>query len=98
MLSTPTNTNLVKKAELPKSYEDFLDPKWKGRLGIEAEDVDWFAMVVKEIGEDKGLKLFRDIVARNGLSVRRGTRCSPAWSPRARCLSRSPSTTITRKS
>jgi len=66
------NTNLVKKAELPKSYEDFLHPKWKGRLGIEAEDVDWFAMVVKEIGEDRGLKLFRDIVARNGLSVRRG--------------------------
>jgi len=66
------NTNLVKKAELPKSYEDFLHPKWKGRLGIEAEDVDWFAMVVKEIGEDKGLQLFRDIVARNGLSVRRG--------------------------
>ena len=66
------NTNLVKKAELPKSYEDFLHPKWKGRLGIEAEDVDWFAMVVKEIGEDKGLKLFRGIVATNGLSVRRG--------------------------
>jgi len=66
------NTNLVKKEELPKSYEDFLHPRWKGRLGIEAEDVDWFAMVVKEIGEDKGLKMFREIVARNGLSVRRG--------------------------
>jgi len=66
------NTNLVKKEELPKSYEDFLDPKWKGRLGIEAEDVDWFAMVIKEIGEDRGLRLFRDIVVRNGLSVRRG--------------------------
>src|SRR5438552_1220399 len=66
------NTNLVKKEELPRSYEDFLDPKWKGRLGIEAEDVDWFTMVIKEIGEDKGLKLFRAIVARNGLSVRRG--------------------------
>ena len=34
------NTNLVKKDELPKSYEDFLHPRWKGRLGIEAEDVD----------------------------------------------------------
>ena len=66
------NTNLVKKEELPKSYEDFLDPRWKGRLGIEAEDIDWFAMVVKEIGEDRGLRLFREIVARNGLSVRRG--------------------------
>jgi iron(III) transport system substrate-binding protein len=66
------NTNLVKKAELPKSYEDFLHPKWKGRLGIEAEDIDWFAMVVKEIGEDKGLRIFRELVARNGLSVRRG--------------------------
>src|SRR2546428_787190 len=66
------NTNLVKKDELPESYEDFLDPRWKGRLGIEAEDVDWFEMVVKEIGEDKGLKLFPEIVARNGLSVRKG--------------------------
>jgi len=66
------NTKLVGKDELPKSYEDFLHPKWKGRLGIEAEDIDWFAMVVKEIGEAKGLKLFRDIVAANGLSVRKG--------------------------
>jgi len=66
------NTRLVKKEDLPKSYQDFLDPKWKGKLGIEAEDVDWFAMVIKEIGEDRGLKLFRDIVAKNGLSVRRG--------------------------
>ncbi len=66
------NTKLVRKEELPKSYEDFVHPKWKGRLGIEAEDIDWFAMVVKEIGEAKGLKLFRDIVARNGLSVRKG--------------------------
>ncbi|HTF14513.1 MAG TPA: extracellular solute-binding protein, partial [Burkholderiales bacterium] len=37
------NTNLVKRSELPGSYEDFLHPRWKGRLGIEAEDVDWFA-------------------------------------------------------
>ena len=66
------NTRLVKKEELPKSYQDLLQPRWKGRLGIEAEDVDWFATVVKELGEDRGLKLFREIVARNGLSVRKG--------------------------
>jgi iron(III) transport system substrate-binding protein len=66
------NTNLVKKEDLPKSYEDLLDPKWKGRLGIEAEDFDWFAGVIAELGEARGLKLFRDIVATNGLSVRKG--------------------------
>ena len=30
------NTKLVKKEELPKTWEDLTDPKWKGRLGIEA--------------------------------------------------------------
>ena len=66
------NTKLVKKDELPKSYADLANPRWKGRLGIEAEDEDWFAMVVKELGEENGLRIFRDIVRTNGLSVRKG--------------------------
>ena len=66
------NTRLVKKEELPKSYADLAHPRWKGRLGIEAEDEDWFAMIVKELGEEPGLRLFREIVRSNGLSVRKG--------------------------
>ena len=66
------NTDLVKKEDLPKSYGQLLDPKWKGKLGIEAEDQDWFGSVVKELGEEKGVKLFQDLVATNGLSVRKG--------------------------
>src|SRR5207244_7954567 len=66
------NTRLVKTADLPKRYEDLLDPKWKGKLGIEANDHDWLSAVVTEMGEAKGLKLFRDIAAKNGLSVRKG--------------------------
>jgi len=66
------NTRLVKKEELPKSYADLTNPRWKGRLGIEAEDEDWFAMVVKELGEENGLRVFREIVRVNGLSVRKG--------------------------
>src|SRR5437588_2285600 len=66
------NTRLVKTADLPKRYEDLLDPKWKGKLGIEANDHDWLSAIVTEMGEAKGLKLFRDIVAKNGLSVRKG--------------------------
>ena len=66
------NTTLVKPGELPRSYRDLLDPRWKGRLGIEAADEDWFAGVVMALGEADGLRLFRDLVAANGISVRRG--------------------------
>ena len=67
------NTNAVKKADLPKTWEDLLDPKWKGRLGIEAKDDDWFASVVQLMGgEPKGLDFFRKLADTNGISVRKG--------------------------
>jgi iron(III) transport system substrate-binding protein len=66
------NTSKVRKEELPKSYQDLLDPKWKGRLGIEGEDQHWFALLVQELGQEKGAKLFKDIVDTNGISVRKG--------------------------
>jgi len=66
------NTEKVKREELPKSYQDLLDPRWKGRLGIEAEDQAWFGTLLHDLGEARGTKLFRDIVATNGVSVRKG--------------------------
>jgi len=67
------NTNAIKKADLPKTWHDLLDPKWKGKLGVEAKDDDWFATVVQELGgEKKGLEFFRELVAKNGISPRKG--------------------------
>jgi iron(III) transport system substrate-binding protein len=66
------NTDLVRKDSLPKTFYDLLRPQWKDRLGIEAEDYDWFAQVLMDLGEAQGLRLFRDIVASNGISVRKG--------------------------
>ena len=66
------NTKLVKKEELPKAWEDLAHPRWKGRLGIEAEDQDWLSGVCAEIGEARGIKVFKDIVSANGMSVRKG--------------------------
>jgi iron(III) transport system substrate-binding protein len=34
------NTKLVKGADVPRSWEDLADPRWKGQVGIEADDVD----------------------------------------------------------
>jgi len=67
------NTGLVRRDELPTSYRDLLDPKWKGRLGIEAKDQDWFASVADAIGgEEEGVAFFRQLAATNGVSVRVG--------------------------
>lgn len=66
------NTKAVKKEELPKSWDDLLKPSWKGRLGIEQSDQDWLAGMASELGEAHAIKLFKDIVAKNGMSVRKG--------------------------
>ena len=66
------NTKLVKKEELPKTFADLAHPRWKGRLGIEADDQDWLAGVMAQLGEQQGTQIFRDIVRNNGISVRRG--------------------------
>ena len=62
------NTTLVKREELPKTYGDLLDPRWKGKLGIEATDHDWFASVVDVVG----LQFFQNLASGNGVSVRLG--------------------------
>ncbi|RXZ36763.1 extracellular solute-binding protein [Oxalobacteraceae bacterium CAVE-383] len=67
------NTNQIRKEDLPETYADLLNPKWKGKLGIEAKNTEWFYTVAKEMGEEEGLKYFRKLVATNGISVRRGT-------------------------
>ena len=55
------NTNAVKKEDLPKSLTGFTDPKWKGKLGIEAGDAEWMATIVKQWGEGPGMVFFRKL-------------------------------------
>ena len=57
------NPNKVKASELPKTYEGFLDPKWKGRIALEATDAEWMGGVVKAWGEARGLDYFRKLGA-----------------------------------
>lgn len=66
------NSQKIRKEELPKTYEDLQDPKWKGKLGIEAGNHAWFGTLVQELGEEKALKVFNNIVGTNGISTRKG--------------------------
>lgn len=66
------NTELIPESEVPHSYQELLDPKWKGKLGIEGENANWLMEVSGINGRDETVSLFRQIDETNGLSVRRG--------------------------
>lgn len=55
------NTNLIKREELPKNYEGFLDPKWKGKIGVEATDSDWMAAAINGMGKERGSLFMRKL-------------------------------------
>jgi iron(III) transport system substrate-binding protein len=57
------NTRLIRPGDAPRSYEEVLDPKWRGKIGLEATDAVWFAAVVKAMGEERGLAYFRKLAA-----------------------------------
>jgi len=65
------NTKVVAAAELPKTYRDLLEPRWKGRVAIEGKEQEWFYTLVQAMGEAEGLQFFRELAA-NGLQVRMG--------------------------
>ena len=63
--NTPAyNTNLVKKEDLPQSYEDFAKHKeWSGKIAIDGTDGEWLAALLEHYGEERGSKIVKDIVA-----------------------------------
>jgi iron(III) transport system substrate-binding protein len=65
------NTSAVKRTEIPKSWPELLDARWKNRIGMESTNVEWFESVVESMGEDAGLEQFRRM-GDNGVAVRTG--------------------------
>ena len=60
MYTTPMivsyNSKLVSAADLPKDYADLLNLKWKGRLGMDSSDFEWYANLRKVWGTEKAQK------------------------------------------
>jgi iron(III) transport system substrate-binding protein len=57
------NTQKVQRSEIPSTYEGFTDPKWKGRIGLEATDAEWMATLIKKWGDARGMDYFRRLSA-----------------------------------
>jgi iron(III) transport system substrate-binding protein len=65
------NITRVKPAEAPKSYDDLLHPRWKGRLVLDQDAHDWFAGMIDLMGEDKAAVFLRKLVTEQGLKLKR---------------------------
>ena len=65
------NAQLVKKEDAPKSYQDLLDPKWKGSLTIDLEPERAMLTWLSAWGETRTRDYVQKLLA-NGTSVRRG--------------------------
>jgi iron(III) transport system substrate-binding protein len=51
------NSRQVKRAEIPKTYDELLNPRWKNAIAIDANKIEWFAMLLKLKGRSYMEKL-----------------------------------------
>jgi iron(III) transport system substrate-binding protein len=65
------NTKMIAPRDVPASYEDLLNPKFKGLISLETEEYQWFYNLLQIMGRDKGLDYMRKLSAQN-LQMRKG--------------------------
>jgi len=66
------NTNLVPAADAPRSYQDLLAPKWKGRMNFGSDEYSWYSVMLDGMGKAKGLDFMRAL-ARQQLHIPGGS-------------------------
>jgi iron(III) transport system substrate-binding protein len=65
------NTKLVARQDVPRSLEDMLQAKWKGKIAMDDDADDWMAAVLDYYGEEKGKQMAKRIGDQN-LQMRHG--------------------------
>jgi iron(III) transport system substrate-binding protein len=67
IITAAWNTNLVKKGDEPKQFDDFADPKWKGKLIAEPRDVELLMGLAgyKFKSDEKAISLIKKMAANN---------------------------------
>jgi iron(III) transport system substrate-binding protein len=67
IITAAWNTNLVKKEDEPKRFDDFADPKWKGKLIAEPRDVELLIGLARHKfkNDEKAFDFLRKLAANN---------------------------------
>ena len=65
------NPKMVSPKDAPKNWDDFLDPKWKGKIGMDQEEYEWYAATLSYWGNEKAQK-FHSALAKQAIHWNRG--------------------------
>ena len=57
------NTQLLKPYEAPKKYDDLLAPRWKGRLGVNLLDPEWYVSLQRRWSKEKARNFLKALAA-----------------------------------
>ena len=66
------NTHLVRPDEAPRSYQDLLQPKWRGKMNFGSDEYAWYSVMLDGMGKAKGLDFMRAL-ARQQLHIPGGS-------------------------
>ena len=68
------NTNLVTKDQVPKTYEELLDDKWKGgKISIDDSAYGFLAGLIRAWGKEKAVDYFKKLAAQKPVVMRGNT-------------------------
>jgi iron(III) transport system substrate-binding protein len=65
------NKDLVSESELPKNHQDLLDPKWKGKIGMDPTDIEWYITQIHILGKEKAANFMKQF-AKQEIQIQRG--------------------------
>ena len=65
------NTKLVPKEHAPKSWEDLLDPRWKGKIAMDEEMYSWYAAMAVAWGRERAERYMKAL-AKQDIQLRSG--------------------------
>jgi ABC-type Fe3+ transport system substrate-binding protein len=66
------NSKLVAAKDVPTKWEDLLDPKWKGKLGVINSTHHWGRLAAGPWGDEKTLDFVKKLAAQKPLLTRAG--------------------------
>jgi iron(III) transport system substrate-binding protein len=65
------NTAMIPEKDRPKDWPDLLDPKWKGRFGMDEEECEGYGTLIDYWGREKAGKFIKALAAQQP-TLRRG--------------------------